>query len=290
VSERLALPGWHENVFYLGWMAIPLVVTGTVGRWRQNPTRFWVVVALCSLLLALGPVLKVGGRALMWRLGQRSGSVPLPYALLQALPFYDWGRTPGRMFTLASMAWAVLVSLGAATLLTRMRNSMGRMLISLFLIALVLGDQILTWPWPLGDAEAPAFYEQVAAMPEDFAILDLPLWEYRCERYQIYYATLHGHRIVGGLITRRSAEAEIEMRRAEELALPGTGAAGPSSLSDEGIRYVVLHKQCLEEPFLDKESSFLAQHTGPPVYDDRWIRAFELPGEPVVPTHLLSAE
>ncbi|MBN1642225.1 MAG: hypothetical protein JXA09_13400 [Anaerolineae bacterium] len=290
VSARLALPGWYENIFYLGWVAFPMAVVGAATRWRQSSTRFWVVVALVSLVLALGPVLKVDGEVVQWRLGQRSGPVPLPYALLHALPFYDWGRTPGRMVTLTSMACAVLISIGAAILLTRIRHDMGRMLIALGLVFLVVGDQIYTWPWPLADAEMPTFYKQVASMPEDFAILDLPLWEYRCERYQLYYAATHGHRIVGGLITRRSPDAEVQMRRVEALALPGTGTDGPSSLADEGIRYVILHKQCLDEMFLDQESSFLAQHTGPAVYDDRWIRVFEVPGEPVVPAHLLSAD
>jgi hypothetical protein len=282
VAERLALPGWHENIFYLGWVSVVLAVVGTVVRWRQLETRFWAVTALVGVVLALGPVLKVNGEVLSWNLGQTTGVIPFPYALLQALPFYDWGRTPGRMVTLAMLALAVLTALGSATVLTRLRARVLRAPMALLLIILVVGDHIFTWPWPLGDAEVPAFYDAVAAQPADFAILDLPLWEYRCERYQLYYATAHGHRIVGGSITRRSPEAEEMMRQVEQWALPHADGQSGLELAKLGVRYVVLHKLCLEEPALDEQTAFLTAQLGSPVYDDRWIRAFEVPGQPTI--------
>ena len=284
LSERLALPGWHENVFYLGWSVLPLAAVGAIARWRrQRVSRFWVAVVMAALLLALGPALKVNSELVNWQVGQATGTVPLPYALLQALPFYDWGRTPGRMITLAMMGLAVLTALGADVVLARVRAGGLRALLALGLIGLVVTDHIFTWPWPLGNAQVPAFYEEVAAQPADFAILDLPLWEYRCERYQLYYATVHNHRIVGGSITRRTPEAEDAMRQVERWALPQAGADAASALAKLGIRYVVLHKLCLEEPALTEETAYLTDQLGPPVYDDRWIRAFKVPDQPTTP-------
>ena len=156
VAERLALPGWHENIFYLGWIGVALAIVGAVARWQQLDTRFWVVTALVGLVLALGPVLKVNGEVVSWRLGQTMGVIPLPYALLQALPFYDWGRTPGGVVTVTMLALAVLTALGTATILTRLRARALRAPVMLLIIVLVGGDQIYTWPWPGGEAEGPA--------------------------------------------------------------------------------------------------------------------------------------
>jgi len=290
LSERLALPGWHENIFYLGWSALGLATLGAIASWRQPAICFWVVVVLVGLLLALGPVLKVGGEVVNWRLGQTMGTVPLPYALLQALPFYDWGRTPGRIVTLVMLALAVLTAMGASVILAYIRQRGLRALLALALMALIVTDHLFTWPWPLGDAKAPVFYDRLAAQPADFAILDLPLWEYRCERYQLYYATVHGHRIVGGSITRRPPEAETAMRQVEQWAVPQADAEVALALAGLGIRYVVLHKLCLEEPALNEETTYLTTHLGPPVYDDHWIRAFEVPGQPTIPGERLSGK
>jgi hypothetical protein len=95
------------------------------------------------------------------------------------------------------LALAVLTACGAAFLLTRVKPAL-RSVLALGLMALVLIDGLFVWPWPMGDAQVPAFYERIAAEPDDYAILDVPLWDYPCERYQLYYAAVHGHRIVGG--------------------------------------------------------------------------------------------
>jgi hypothetical protein len=149
-------------------------------------------------------------------------------------------------------------------------------------MALILIDCLFVWPWPMGDARVPGFYEQIAGEAEDYAILDLPLWEYRCERYQLYYAAVHGHRIVGGSVTRRPPEAEAAMREVEGLAKPGSPEAPADALAELGIRYVVLHKLCTGDDVLEEQSAFLSQHLGGATYDDGWIRVFEVPGEPTI--------
>ena len=72
------------------------------------------------------------------------------------------------------------------------------------------------------------------------------------------------------------------MRGVERLVQPGTATAPAEDLADLGIRYVILHKLCLEEADLDGQTSFLSDRLGDAVYDDRWIRAFEVPGQPEI--------
>jgi len=280
-SERLASEGWHENIFYVG--VAPLVFSAAA-VWRQRhrkDVQFWAIVALVGMALALGPFLKVGGKPVELETGGYVGRVPLPYYLLQRLPFYDWGRTPGRIVGVTMLALAVLTANGVTIVLARLRGAF-RPLLALGMIGLILVDSLFVWPWPMGDAEVPSFYRQVAVEDADFAILDLPLWEYRCERYQLYYAAIHNHRIVGGLITRRPPEAEAAMREVESLVQPGVAVGPAEPLAELGIRYVVLHKLCLEGESLDAPTAFLTEQLGDPIYDDRWIRAFEVPGNPEI--------
>jgi len=280
-SANLASEGWHENIFYLG--IVTLVLSG-VAAWtgrRERDVQFWVVVALAGMLLALGPFLKAGGRLVRLQVETYTSYVPLPYYALQHLPFYDWGRTPGRVIEVTMLALAVLAACGTAVLLNGLRRTY-RPLVALGVAALILVDSLFIWPWPLGDAEVPAFYHQIAEDDQEYAILDLPLWEYRCERYQLYYATVHNHRIVGGLVTRRSADAEAALREVERMVRPNAAVASAESLAELGIRYVILHKQCLDDRGLDAQTAFLREQMGDPVYDDRWIRAFEVPGAPQI--------
>jgi hypothetical protein len=229
--------------------------------------------------LALGPVLKVGGQILTWQVGGAARQVPLPYAILQGLPFYDWGRTPGRMITLAMLALSLLVALGVDGVLRRVDPVSWHPLLVMVFIAVVIVDHLFVWPWPLGDAQVPEFYEDVAGHSEDFAILDLPLWDYLCERYHMYYATVHGHRIVAGSVTRRSPQAEEAMRRVERLALPvpERDLEAPSKLAQENIRYVILHKNCYLETELGGTSDYLSAILGPAIYDDERIRVYLVP-------------
>jgi hypothetical protein len=285
-SATLAEEGWHENIFYLGFTTLLLSI---IALWKQRENedvRFWGLVAVSGVILALGPLLKVGGKLVSIHVEEYVGYIPMPYYLLHRLPFYDWGRTPGRIIEMTMLAMAVLAAGGLATLLVRCKRS-HRSAIALGLIVLVLIDNLFIWPWPMGDARVPEFYHERARETQNYAMLDLPIHQYRCERYQLYYATVHERPIVGGVVTRRSREAEETIREVEQLVQPETSSATAESLADLGIRYVVLHKLCLGEDGLSEKSRFLDSKLGAYVYDDRWIRAFQVPGDPTISTEWL---
>lgn len=280
-SSYLAKDGWHENIFYIGIVTLSLSTMAIIRSRRRQDLRFWTVVAVTGIILSLGPVLKVGGAPVELEIRGHEFSFPLPYSLLQHIPFYDWCRTPGSSIGVAMLALAVLAACGSEIILRPFTRT-GRVAVGWLTLLLVLVDSLFIWPWPMGDAEVPVFYEQLAADHGDYAILDLPLWEYRCERYQIYYATIHEHPIVGGLITRRSAEAEQSMRAIEAIVEPGALSPAADSLRDLGIRYVVLHKLCLDEETLEVQSRHLQAELSHAVYEDNWIRAFLVPRSPTI--------
>ena len=192
-----------ENTVYLGVVTLLLAGWGTRRRWGE--ARFWLILGLVALVLSLGPVLKIGGL---------QTSLPLPYALLQRLPFYKWGRIPGRANETIVLSLAVLASLGLASLLKRFERvylrTVGEMrhhlslrategskaisrlckrdcfvatllamtagwLVAVFSV-LILFDCVVAWPFPGMEARVPDFYQRMAQEPRDFAVLDLPQW------------------------------------------------------------------------------------------------------------------
>lgn len=262
---------YTESVVYVGWLTLALAAVGVVSGWRRwRDVRLWVVVAGGASLLALGPVLRVGGRLVRW------GSQPifLPYQLVKMMPLLSWGRTPARLNMTAMFALAILAAYGVAWLLRRV-CPFWQQVLALGVVTMALIDYAVLFPWPMTDISVPPFYEELAADRRSVAVLDMPVWNYTANHFFMLYQMTHGHAIVGGYIYRRPAEAEEAMAELESLARPG---GDPRALADYGIGYVVLHCDFLESADLEALTAHLAGRLGPPVYEDERIVAFAVPG------------
>jgi hypothetical protein len=269
-----------ENTVYLGVLALLLAGWGIRRCW--NHARFWFILGLVALMLSLGPVLKIGGL---------QTSLPLPYALLQHLPFYKWGRIPGRANETIALPLAVLASFGITSLLKplrRLRKPSPGWLITV-LSVLILLDYVVAWPFPAMDARVPDFYQRMAQESEDLAVLDLPqwpIWLREASNRAMHYQTVHQHKIVGGYVWRLPEGLEGGMKALQELVLPPVTEdmiQRPSpeealqALNRYHIRYVVLHKGvwATEE---DEEALAALRHLlGEPFYDDQRLAAFLVP-------------
>ncbi len=277
-----------ENTVYLG--VVTLLLAGWGARRRWSEARFWLILGLAGMVLSLGPVLKIGGL---------QTSLPLPYALLQRLPFYKWGRIPGRANETIVLPLAVLASFGTASLLKRFEPLRGlrkpshgwlRGALITVLSVLILFDYVVAWPFPTMDASVPDFYQRMAQEPKDFAVLDLPQWPTwlrEASNRAMHYQTVHQHKIVGGYVWRLPEGLEGGMKALQELVLPPvTRDMIPRPLPEEALRalnryhikHVILHKGvwAIEE---DEEAlAALRRLLGKPFYDDQRLAAFRVPG------------
>ena len=199
------------NTVFLGWGGLALAIAGAV-RYRRRLAA-WLTSARVFAILSLGPVLQVNGRSL-FDLDGLEINVPLPFILMHYLPVVNANRVPNRFAVVLMLALAVLAGFGAFWLLGRLANSRWqaarRLLVPccLLLAALLLFDH---WsaPLPLTDARVPPVYEQIAADPGDFAILQLPMGLRNsfgvqgAESTQTqYYQTVHHKRLLSGNISR----------------------------------------------------------------------------------------
>ena len=184
---------------YLGYVALALAVVGAWRGRRRGETWFWVTSALLFFLLTLGPSLRVAGH---------DTGIPLPFRLLEGLPFFKGNRYPSRYSVMLLMSLAPLVAAGAYGVLriaygvtsprlspsaqagtasvhslperrSRTTHHASRItlhsvsLSTCLLVSLLLFEH-LSAPLPLSDLRVPALYARVAAEPGDFALLELP--------------------------------------------------------------------------------------------------------------------
>ncbi len=288
VQQRAANPelsGFRDiNTVFLGWMTLALALVGSAAYWRK--VRIWVWTSLIFGVLTLGPLLQINGRY-RFDLDGLETTVPLPFALLHFIPVIKANRAPNRNSVLLMLGLAVLVGYGVYWLLgwlqrNRATGRVGwlRPIVATTLTAAILFEH-LALPFPLSDARIPAVYDQIAAEPGDFSVLQLPLgWRnsfgvFGPEQTLLqYYQSAHGKPMLGGNISRApafkmeyfqripyfQALAEIQFGRPVPAEVIEAAAAQASDLMYlYDTRYVILYPPI----------------PGRPPYTDTWQDAWD---------------
>lgn len=193
---------------YFGYVALALAVMGL--RTHRRQVWVWLVAGLTLFftLAALGPSLRVNGS---------DTGIPGPFLLLLRIPFFQANRYPSRYSVLILLGLSVLVALGAAALLQRLRPER-RTLAAVLLAGLLLFEH-LSVPLPLSDFRLPPAYTAVVADPRPGALLDLPAgWRNGFNvfgksdviiMFEQWYQTFHGRPLLGGN-TSRNPESKFQ--------------------------------------------------------------------------------
>ncbi len=271
LPERLQFN--HDQMEFLGFTTLTLAFYGSLKKWKS--ARFWVLIALFYILLALGPTLRAGG--------EHYPQVPLPYRLVDELFFIRIQRAPHRFNAFLGLPMAMLAALGVAALLQRARaatdnqdlllardphprpppgrgRDQGRGLsaaLVTILAALILAEYTQL-PYPTARATLPAWYEQLALEPGDFAVLALPMGDGYRDKWYMQYQTRHGKALIQGHIARLPREARAFLLSTPFLTrLRKDNTMDPDlvdvtqqlrPLAEADVRYLILHKQ-FAEPF-----------------------------------------
>ncbi|MEJ5200419.1 MAG: hypothetical protein WHX53_15975, partial [Anaerolineae bacterium] len=110
-----------EYTVFAGYVVLALVVLsvwpekGKGARWQvagvaQNSKAFWLLVLAVFFVLALGPVLHIGGRTALLPGGRE---IPLPYGLLaRMVPFMEITRSVSRYDVMVMLALSILAAWG----------------------------------------------------------------------------------------------------------------------------------------------------------------------------------
>jgi hypothetical protein len=262
-ARRIIPPGGNaaESLTYLGWMAILWGVVGIVAH--RGKSLLWCMIALMGAVLSLGPVLRVGGQAVM--LGYRGAQIPLPlpYAWVSRMPLMAIGRTPARFGITALLAVAVLAAFGLQRLWASGLPK-GAKIGLLSISAVLLLTEYLVW-WPLQAFPTPVspFYTELSSIhaPGETAILPFPMFYQRDHHilpganYGMINQTVHEQRIAGGYLVRWPAREKGHSIGLEHLMAPERGIDivqydGEQDIAATlyrlGFDYVVVHKPITE--------------------------------------------
>lgn len=286
--EGFAFPHNKGQHLFLGYTVLALALWAIVGLRRDTTVRFWAVSAGIFFLLCLGPSLRVNGT---------DTGLPLPFLLMQQLPFFKGNRYPSRYSVLLMLSLAVLVGHAVSQISERLRARFEtqnprsplppairnpQSAIFSLLFATLFTFEHLSIPLPLSDVRVPAVYRTIAAESGDFAVLEVPLaWRngfritgthHPAFMHAQFYQTVHHKRILGGN-TSRNPEFKFQYfteapvinslialetgHEIDETTLKEDKALAPEVLRFLGVRYIVVHT--------------LHQTGDPPVTTDRVI-------------------
>ncbi|RIK36452.1 MAG: hypothetical protein DCC55_27270 [Chloroflexi bacterium] len=305
-----------ERTISIGYLPLALAL---VAVWRdRRRAAFWLVCAFFFLLLALGPRLHLGNIT--------AGDIPAgdsvverwtPYALLNRLiPFMRISRSVSRYALMVQLAIAVAAAVGLASLMSRrvlrspgqvavtgeherrLRGKLGettapadRAGARLPLIAGV-GACVLVlfefWvaPYPISLPDTPPFYEQLRTLPDEGAVLNLPM-NYDRPGY-LLYQTVHQRPLTVAYISRDDPRTLTERapvlqhfrHLGPDILHVDPATVGLTVLHDLDVAFVVLDRYKmpggLEREYTEALAS--AIFAGPePLYADERITVYCVP-------------
>jgi hypothetical protein len=171
---------------------------------HRDLTLFLVLAIAFSVVMSLGPFPRAGGRQIV--------GVALYDLFFTSVPGYDGLRVPARFGMIAGALLAVLCGYALAAIgRWRRAGPVVLAVIGAVFVAEVWAVPVptnLTWsstaryqpPWPTVHRvnDGPLAYRYLVAMPEDVTLLELPFGDQGWDLRYVYYAGLHGKRIVNG--------------------------------------------------------------------------------------------
>jgi len=250
LEQRIPERNRTERAAFLGYTTIGVAL---LGLRRRKALLFWLLTASFFWVLSLGPVLHLNGYSYFSKFERQ---VTLPYTLLyQFVPGFNVMRVPARFVVIASLALAVLVGYALARLgqwaASRPRFRWPARLTFAFSFALVAGMIMFEFaavPFPTVTVPtANAFYQQVSADKEQYAILELPI---RDLSDYLLLQTMHGKPIIYGKLSRQPQDPFISSRPLLLYLLTDTGpywlpqkeiAPSLRELQQQNVRYAVVH-------------------------------------------------
>jgi hypothetical protein len=257
----------HNKVYvpFLGYTVLALAVYGAVKDWRQ--ARFWVLVALVTMVLALGPQLRINGRLYP--------QIPMPYRLLDDLFLVRALRKPDRLNVLLGLPMGILTSLGVVALMRRFRRAPRSVLMVVVIGGLILWEYNLV-PYHTERPDTPSWYEQLAQESGQFAVLDLPMRPETYDKQYMFYQTAHRKPLVEGHVSRPPRDASVFMDSLPYLSrLRRDNVMDPAlvnvshqlrKLEEADILYVILHKDFATREQLAAWRDWL---TFEPIHEDK---------------------
>jgi hypothetical protein len=246
-SERFTTTT-SERMVFAGYVPLAL---GAFALWkRRQRAGFWALSLLVFFILALGPVLHVGGQPV----SVLGIALPLPYIVLyRLLPFIRLSRSISRFDVMVMLSLAVLAGLGVGWLggwVARRLGGRGNGRLGGWAVGWLAGALIcfefLAVPYPMTEVEVPSFYRQVAREPGDFVLMELPMnWD---RPIHIFNQVYHGKKVIAAYFGKPNPLSVVEKTPVlqhfrylgPDIIAQDISEIGISVLASFNVRYVIL--------------------------------------------------
>jgi hypothetical protein len=287
-----------------GYTALVLGIFTLVRRWRD--ARFWFFSALAFWIFALGPSLHIVGN---------DTGLPLPFLALHEIPIVNHIRIPMRYGVMVFFAWSVMVGVGTSAIRNSkfvIQNSKSPIsnLQSPICNSLVFGIPILmllefaVLPFPVQPVPIPRVYEQIARVPGDFAVLEIPSFDWRDSARAEVYQTVHGKRILRAYTNRIAPDladyfayrqTPIVVRSLRVLEGVEAGTLTEDDLAEDraavrdvlrfyDLRFIVLHRDWMDVVRADAADKYVREVLNArAVFDENQVVGYEIPRAQTAP-------
>lgn len=201
----------------------------------------WLLIFLFSIIMSLGPVLKIFGANI-----RISGfPIPLPYTLFYYLfPGFTGFRTPSRFIILALLATVVLIGFNLKPTFAKLKPKTKFIFLLLILSLLFIEADLPLTGYPVNINMHPV-YSEVKKLPPEAVILELPikLWnmpDHEIESIRSLYSLQHSHRRFGGF---SGFATNKWINLVEAINAHGLNPENISDLKALGITHVISNNQ-----------------------------------------------
>jgi hypothetical protein len=309
-----------------GWLAAIVIIVGLIFWWRTKPAQtqretvfFWGIAAFLAAILTLGPVL-------IWTPLPMDGTplppgavtaISLPYSIIQKLPVLSIGRDPGRYYMITLLGVGVLTAFAIQGIAGWLRPNWQKFVplgVGLLVAISLAGFMVEAGKAKTDPFDPPPFYSQLANDPDDYAIMELPLFTEKGRGENTYqaYQIVHNKPRLGGRYARdhkltnpnnfakrttlfrdffwHYQRQVIELFRPvngiEVLPPPDFGEISVPLLNFYKVRYIIFYKEAMQATnwqVLPASEKLVKQALGEnvqPVYEDAKIRAYRVPDAP----------
>lgn len=290
-----------EGSMYVGIIAGILALFGAI---KVKAARWWLLLAIVTWILSLGPVLKILDEPIKLAIGEYETYLTLPMALVQNLPGLSLARTPGRFNFALALALAILAGYGAAYLGTtiekflyqpqRRQERQGYFFSPFWVtrqfaffkwggVALItagiLFEYQMFFPLPTRPAAIPQAVYDLQQRDDIRAVFNIPYEHLLGAKDALFLQTAHEKPLIAGHVTR-----ETPVNPAKLLLLQTT--LDPALLNAAGADIIIFHKQrAVQLKTLDNLQTLLAEKFTAPIFEDEQIAIYETPTTHTAPVY-----
>ena len=239
-----------EKSVHIGFAVLFMLVYVWIRRKHvHEAVGLWFLMFVVFAVLALGPILHVGGYEVRFPL--------MPYTVfVKIIPGMSLGGMPVRMVVIAILSASVIAAVGFTELLRHQRLSAGSVAFVTLLLA-VLVFEYLPGPLPARENPVPDFVRELKKLP-DGAIYDARNSKF----HALYYQTIHQRPMAFGYISRTSKSVDAKSKELRQVFEMGDYK---KLYSEYGFRYLILPGEMK-----------LLTAPGSPVYQDNDAQIYDL--------------